>query len=337
MAAWIRRGAAVVGVAMLGALLVTGPAVAAPAAGDETLKLVSDDPSESRPPGGTISYVLTATGWPAGTAQHRTVVLELPEGVTFRSADYPLSAGPCVPDPAGRMVTCTTKERETSARWRVDTDVAEDAPQGEYVTAKATLTTELPDPEPQNNVAGFDVFITAGGDLAVAVSAPEGPWAVGAKFDTRISIRNAGPYRTPLRVNVFLTPSKVLRPTATPAGCEADTGLLHCDIEMLEAGATAELAVNLEVTRYDKGGLSVKPVLVPVGPDSDRHNNEATYRAEILGPSASPAPSPTQTGGGAGGPSLPITGSPVAPLALTGLILLVAGSAAVLPARRRRA
>ncbi|MBB4764261.1 DUF11 domain-containing protein [Amorphoplanes digitatis] len=338
MAAWIRRGAAVVGVAVLGALLLTGPAVAAPpAAGDETLKLYSDDPSASRPPGGTISYEMTATRHPTAAAQHRTVVLELPEGVTFRSADYPQAAGPCVADAAKRTVTCTTKARETSARWRVDTDVAKDAPQGVYVTAKATLTTEQPDPEPANNVSTTDVFITAGGELSVAVSAPKGPWQVGAKFDAEISVHNAGPYRTPLRVNVFLLPVKGLRPTALPAGCEPDTGILFCDIEMIEAGATLVLPVSFEVTRYDKDGLSVKPVLIPVGPDADRTNNEATYAAEIVAPPASPSPTPTQTagGGGAGEPSLPITGSPVAPLALTGLVLLVAGAGAVLLARRR--
>nr|BFE73646.1 hypothetical protein GCM10020092_069470 [Actinoplanes digitatis] len=62
--------------------------------GDETLKLYSDDPSASRPPGGTISYEMTATRHPTAAAQHRTVVLELPEGVTFRSADYPQAARP---------------------------------------------------------------------------------------------------------------------------------------------------------------------------------------------------------------------------------------------------
>src|SRR4051812_27081269 len=50
---------------------------------DETLKLYSDDASASKAPGGSVSFVMTAGPYPSGPAQHRTVVLELPAGVTF--------------------------------------------------------------------------------------------------------------------------------------------------------------------------------------------------------------------------------------------------------------
>src|SRR5688572_112508 len=112
MATSLRRGAAAVVVCAFGALFLTGPAVAAPPTSvDETLSLYSDDPSRAVAPGGSISFVLIATGRGEPVAQHRTVVLELPAGVTFRAAgnDPTHAAGPCVPDAAKRTVTCTTK------------------------------------------------------------------------------------------------------------------------------------------------------------------------------------------------------------------------------------
>nr|BFE74203.1 hypothetical protein GCM10020092_075040 [Actinoplanes digitatis] len=204
-------------------------------------------------------------------------------------------------------------------------------PQGDYITTKATLTTEIPDPQPANNVAALKVFITAGGEVSVAVQAPKGPWQVGSKFDATFSIHNAGPYRTPVRFHSGLL--RGLRSDGWPKGCTAEHGQMWCyDFIVIDAGKTFSFTVHFEVGEYDKNGARLNPQLNLVAPDADLTNNEAAYRAEIIKPSASPTP----TGGtGGGGPTLPITGTATTPLALAGLVLLLAGAAAILLTRRR--
>ncbi|GID91384.1 LPXTG cell wall anchor domain-containing protein [Amorphoplanes digitatis] len=333
MVTLIRRGVAAVAVSVLGAMFFAGPATAAPpTSSDETVSLHEETSIRTAAPGGYIAYVIETGKRTGGVAQNRTVVLELPDGVTYRTSEsYPTNGVPCVADAAKRTVTCKTKEALAFASWRVETDVAAGVPQGDYITTKATLTTEIPDPQPANNVAALKVFITAGGEVSVAVQAPKGPWQVGSKFDATFSIHNAGPYRTPVRFHSGLL--RGLRSDGWPKGCTAEHGQMWCyDFIVIDAGKTFSFTVHFEVGEYDKNGARLNPQLNLVAPDADLTNNEAAYRAEIIKPSASPTP----TGGtGGGGPTLPITGTATTPLALAGLVLLLAGAAAILLTRRR--
>ena len=357
MSTWLRLGTAATYAAILGVLLLAGPATAAPpaptlsgsavpreaaaappASVDERLFLYNDAGTASAPPGGSVTFVMTAAGIPEGVPQHRTVVLELPPGVTFRSAGNKQASGPCVPDAAGRKVTCTTQDPvdqqpATNGAWWVTTDFAEDLPLGEYVTARATLTTEIPDPEQENNVSTWEVFVATTGDMSVAISAPPGPWQVGAKFDATFSVHNFGPHRAPVDLVSVINPSS-LRYTGWPDGCGFDPGTMECMFDMVEAGDTLEFTMHFEVAKYAESGITLSPRISPRNQDTDSSNNKATYRADIIKPS--PSPSPTGDDGQAGGePSLPITGAPAGPLALAGLSLLVAGASALLLAARR--
>ncbi|MEV8504894.1 LPXTG cell wall anchor domain-containing protein [Actinoplanes sp. NPDC051475] len=349
MTKWSRRGMAAAGAALAGAMFLAGPASAAPppAQVDERLLLYNENGQAPVAPGGSVTFVMTAAGIPEHVPQHRTVVLELPEGVTFRSAGNANASGPCVPDATERKVTCTTQDPvdeapATNAGWRVTTDFADDLPLGQYVTAKATLTTEIPDPDLSNNVSSTDVFVTTSGDMSVMISAPPGPWQVGSSFDAKISVHNAGPYRSPADMRAVV--SYNLSYTGWPEGCVADPGLMYCTIPVVEAGETYSFTVHFKVIEFEEGRIEVSPEITPLAPDTDPANNKATYRAEIIKPSASPSPSPTASptpthpGGGTGGgePTLPITGTPAGPLAFVGLGLLLAGTGALFVSRRRR-
>ncbi|PRY19790.1 hypothetical protein [Pseudosporangium ferrugineum] len=349
MSTWIRRCAAVAGATVAGMLLAV-PASAAPppAEVDSRVFLYNEKGLDPVGPGGTVTYVMTAAGVPENVPQHRTVVLDLPEGVTFRSAGNPLAAGPCVADAGGHKVTCTTQDPvdqhpASDAAWWVTTDFADDLPIGEYVTAKATLTTEIPDPDPSNNVYTTDVFVSAPGDMSVTISAPPGPWPAGSSFDAKISVHNAGPYRSPAGLRTIVEPFS-LRYTGWPEGCGADPGVMYCTVPMVEAGATYSFTVHFTVAEYDKDPIVLSPEIDPFAPDTDPSNNKATYRADITkaspspSPSATPSPTPTATtGGGTGGgdPTLPITGPPAAALTLTALALLLTGTTLLITLRRR--
>ncbi|MFI7601381.1 LPXTG cell wall anchor domain-containing protein [Actinoplanes sp. NPDC049681] len=340
MARYLRRGLAAACAAMAGFVFLPGPAAAAPPPSqvDQRLFLYNENGQAPVAPGGSVTFVMTATGVPEKVPQHLTVVLELPEGVTFRSAGNEHAAGPCVPDDTERKVTCTTAAPVADAGWRVTTDFAEDLPLGRYVTAEARLTTEIPDPEQSNNVSSTDVFVTTSGDMSVTISAPPGPWQVGSSFDARISVHNSGPYRSPADMRSVVSPYS-LSYTGWPEGCVADPGLMYCTIPVVEAGDTYSFTVRFKVTEFDEEPITLSPEITPLAPDTDPANNKATYRADITKPS--PSPSPTHTGGGSGTgggePGLPITGAPAWSLALFGLGLLIAGAGALFVARRRGA
>ncbi|MEU7904232.1 hypothetical protein [Actinoplanes sp. NPDC049118] len=337
MTAWPRLGAAALG-AVLGVLLISPVGAAPPASHDETLYVELDRQGVIEP-GGTMTFVMAASYYPSTVAQHRTVLLELPEGVTFRSADNDYAAGPCVPDATGRVVTCTTQdpvdERPAlNATWFVTADLADDLPPGEYVTVKTTINTEIPDPDLSNNVGTWKFFVPGPGDMSVAISAPPGPWAVGAEFDAKFTVRNDSRYRSPAQLYSRFSPSSVSH-SGWPTACKPIRGTMSCDFAMIEAGATVEFTVHFKVPKYDAAGLEILSTILPVAPDTDRGNNDAAYRADLK-PSGSPAPTPTgDTGGNAGGePSLPITGPSTVTLALIGLSLLVAGAGARFLLRR---
>ncbi|MEV4641245.1 LPXTG cell wall anchor domain-containing protein [Actinoplanes sp. NPDC049548] len=350
MANWFRRGMAAAGAAVAGVLVLAGPAAAAPppAQVDERLLLYNHEGQAPVAPGGSVTFVMTAAGIPEHVPQHRTVVLELPEGVTFRAADNEHAAGPCVPDATRRKVTCTTQDPvdeapATNAAWWVTTDFADDLPLGEYVTAKATLSTELRDPDPSNNVSSTEVFVTTSGNMSVTISAPPGPWPVGSSFDATFRVHNDGPYRSPADMRTVVGPDS-LSYTGWPKNCLGDPGAMYCTTPVVEAGETYSFTVRFKVTEFEEDPILLGPEIYPTAPDTNPADNKATYRADIIkaptspSPSATPSPTPTDHGGAAGGeePTLPITGAPAGPLALTGLGLLVAGAGAVVVSRRRR-
>ncbi|MET8151424.1 hypothetical protein ACIBSW_25495 [Actinoplanes sp. NPDC049668] len=206
----MRHGAAAALGAVFGVLPVSPVEAAPPASHDETL-FVEEDRQGKIEPGGFINLVVAASYYPSTVAQHRTVVLKLPAGVTFRSAENDYAAGPCVPDATKRVVTCTTQdpvdERPAlNATWFVTADLAEDLPAGEYVTVKTTINTEIPDPDLSNNVGTWKFFVPGPGDMSAAVSAPPGPWQAGSEFDAKLTVRNDSRYGSPAQLYVRVQP-----------------------------------------------------------------------------------------------------------------------------------
>nr|BFE77243.1 hypothetical protein GCM10020092_105440 [Actinoplanes digitatis] len=167
------------------------------------------------------------------------------------------------------------------------------------------------------------------GDMSAAISAPPGPWPVGAEFDAKFTVRNDSRYGSPAQLYVRYSPSSVTH-SSWPTECKPIRGTMSCDFAMIEAGATVEFTAHFKVTKYDAGGLEILSTVLPVAPDTDKSNNDAAYRADLK-----PSPTPTPTGGTGGGePSLPITGPSTTTLALIGLALLVTGAGARFLIRR---
>lgn len=353
MAKRIRRGFLAAFLATAGVLLLPlSAAVAAPPASYDELLVVEAQPSSTLRPGGLLDLNLSASYYPSEVAQHRTVVMELPAGVTFGKADNDYSAGPCVPDASGRVVTCTTQdpvdERPAlNAQWFVTAELGEDLPPGQNITVKTTLTTEIPDPDLSNNVGSWDFFIAGPVDMSATISAPPGPWRAGSEFDATITLVNNGPNRSPTQLYTTYSPS-TLGLQGWPDECELYRGTWNCTFPMLEAGATRKITVHVRVPQSEATSVELSSTILPTAPDTDRSNNEGTYAADLLEPSTSPSPSPTVTptatptvtptgnsGGSAGGePSLPITGAPVGGLVLVALTLLAVGAGVLLLSRR---
>ncbi|AGZ46021.1 LPXTG cell wall anchor domain-containing protein [Actinoplanes friuliensis] len=349
MATLLHRTAAATAALTLGVLGLGGPAAAAPPASyDETIGFYNQAGRDAIAPGSSVTFVITS-GYDFIPPQQKKVVVELPDGVTFTKADSPYASGPCVADATGSVVTCTNivdpAQKGSQANWWVTTKVADDVPEGTSLTAKATLTTELPDPDPANNVESWTLLVNTGGDMSVTISAPPGPWQIGSKFTARITIHNNGPYRAMASMKTSINPVE-LGNSGWPANCGADAGSSTCTFDdPIDAGGSLVLDIKITVpARADGDDITLAPEIYPTAPDPNGENNTASYHAKLIRATTSPSPSPSPTttpavpdDNQAGDePSLPITGSSTAPLAVAGLSLLTAGAAALLLARRRR-
>jgi hypothetical protein len=188
--------------------------------------------------------------------------------------------------------------------------------------------------------------VIIGADLAVTATPPSAPVVLGQPLKYSVLVRNNGP-KTVTRIHLehYFNTRLFQDFKVTPEGayCFADPGSLTCDVDTtLAPGAEVrlyqEFATRADATPSSREEISV---LVTDEPWSgfDPTNNEARFPIKLVQPGATPSASSSPTtpagGGGAAGGGLPITGVATLPLALTGLLLLAGGAAAILLTPRR--
>ncbi|MFC0005170.1 LPXTG cell wall anchor domain-containing protein [Micromonospora siamensis] len=237
-------------------------------------------------------------------------------------------------------------------------------------TRRSTQAVPQTDTDLDNNAAGLSLRVTGNQRTDVAANGARVKGAVGSVVPTTVGFTNKGPaaLNTGGTESLFAV-ALVTLPAGTtavkvPENCFADDGsgegapkpgasVYFCDQLETPAGKGAKVTFEFGL-RVDKAGPLTGGIEVLTGtlraerPDLDPTNNTA----EILvnapengggqpGDGGQPGNGgqPGDGGGGGGdqdGPTLPVTGSPASLIAGVGGLLLVAGVAGYLVAKRRR-
>jgi LPXTG-motif cell wall-anchored protein len=295
-----------------------------------------------------------------------SITLTIPDGVTYAPGEGTTS-GPC--DLADGLLTCRPAEDGPVDQFGwyifpVELRVGEDTPLGTRLPFRLNLDVEDgQDTFPNDNTRTWTSTVAGSADMGVAVK----DLVVAEDAVTyTVVLHNYGP-QTTTKYTYHETYSVTnwhgtgVGPGAT---CRFTAGKNQCTVrQALAPGQESEIKRTVPIPANSKWRGTKVPVEVyvydspanfagsewfvnTINPDNDKTSYVAdlTALAPPTTPSPTPSASPSSPGGTAapapgegGGGGLPITGSATLPVAVTGLGLLLAGAAAVLVARRRRA
>ncbi|WP_306214161.1 hypothetical protein [Actinoplanes sp. RD1] len=225
---------------------------------------------------------------------------------------------------------------------------------GSALRAEPVTTTAAPDPDPAelndwDNVRTFAVAVSENRPDLVAVGGTfDG--AVGDVRTVKVGARNDGPAAArALEVAVALPAGVEVTKADERCAAVAGTGYVCRPAGVLRKGDEALFSFTARIKSAGAAG-SVEVL----AEDRDPADNRAAIGVKLAPATTSPSPSPsaptspspsvsptptatttTPAGGTGGGESLPITGAPVAEIAGSGGLLILAGTAALFLARRR--
>ncbi len=228
-------------------------------------------------PGQGISYTITASNPGNHNVDHVRLVDVLPDGLSDVSWTCGATGGAACSTasgagsidtfldlPAGGSATLELSAViDPSARGTLNNSAALDLPEG------------LPaDPDRSNNSATVETVLTPSADLSVVLTDDTDPTIPGRLLGYSAEIGNAGPSdATGVEVVVTLPEGVVF--SSASEGCVADDLVVHCDVGTVTEGASATVALSVEVSP-DAGDELVATVSVttvdidPVsGNDSD--------------------------------------------------------------------
>ncbi|WGL52235.1 hypothetical protein P5P86_00030 [Nocardioides sp. BP30] len=228
--------------------------------------------------GGAVTFTLAVHN--AGPSTARAVVVSdpLPAGLTFVSAD----GGPdwtCTYDDGDRTLGC-----DLAGPLAADTDAAPiavtatvDATAYPGVTNVASVTTQTPDGDPEDNTSADTLEVDPRADLSL-VKTHTGPLVVGEETHYTLTVHNAGPTDAPDTVTVTdPLPAGLTYVAATGPGwsCKAVAGAMVCQRAGLDDGATS--AIDLVVTVGPKAYPSLTNVATVSSRSADlRVSNNAS-------------------------------------------------------------
>jgi uncharacterized repeat protein (TIGR01451 family) len=202
----------------------------------------------------------------------------LPAGVTLQSATP--TQGACAP-PSGRELKCALGTLPPFEMVEVEL-VVSGAAEGIFRNL-ASVEAEAPfDPDLENNhdVATAVIGTPAVADLAVYQDPANEPAGAGSRFTYLLSVDNDGPAKA---IGVSLTdelPDGVTYVAADGLPCVEAAGVVTCAVGELAAGASAEVALEVEVP--NEVGTLVNEVAVTSGTaDFDASNNTNTLETQV--------------------------------------------------------
>lgn len=234
---------------------------------------------------GTYRFTVTNNG-PSDAQPPVAVADTLPATLTY--VDFSSVTGVWTCGSTGQDVTCTlTGALAAGDTAAVEITVAVDPDNTDPITNTARVTSATPDPVPANDTSTDSTDVDARADLVIAKTHTGTPVA-GGQVTYDLSIRNAGPSRSPATITVVDTlPAGMSFTGSAGAGwsCSAAGQVVTCDLgSSLGAGATAPtLSITADIAS-DAGPATLTNTATVTGPlpDPTPDNNSASDPTDIV-------------------------------------------------------
>ncbi|MBN1286228.1 MAG: DUF11 domain-containing protein [Anaerolineae bacterium] len=266
------------------------------------LKIDKTDLEDPVPVGGTITYTITVLNDSEFKAYGIWVQDFLPAGVTLVSATP--SQGTC----AGTLM-CNLGDLEAGASATIQVVVTVDEAAAGTVVNAATVTHARPrDIDPNNNVAteSTTIALPQPADVRIVKDAAPNPVIVGDQLTYTLTVTNDGPADAAGVTATDTLPSGVTVGEITPSQgtCNAEGGVVTCDLGSLASGASATITIVVQTPQDEPGTLTNTAAVASTAPeDPDLSNNTTTIETAMVQATADLAvlktasPSPVLVGG----------------------------------------
>ncbi|WP_456376660.1 isopeptide-forming domain-containing fimbrial protein [Thiolapillus sp.] len=232
------------------------------------LSITKVDSADPVAAGDTFTYTVEVQNAGPSMAPDVVVTDTLPAGLTL------VSTSGCAEDPNG-VATCSLGNLGVNGTASYTITVQVDQGVSGTLTNTASVSSSVPDPDPNNNATDESTDIGQVADLSITKVDNVDPVSIGDQIVYTIEVSNAGPSNA-TGVNVTDTlPADVT--LVSTSGCANDpTGVPNCSLGDLAVGATVSYTVTVEVGSGASGTLTNAAVVSATTPDPDMGNNTAT-------------------------------------------------------------
>jgi uncharacterized repeat protein (TIGR01451 family) len=185
-------------------------------------------------------------------------------------------------------VTCALGTIANGASASVDIKVT---PQNEgSLTNRASVTSNVSDPDSTNDSASADTTVNPSADLSLSKSDAPDPAQVGQLLTYTLTAQNHGPSSATGATVTDTLPTGVSYVSATPSqgSCSQSSGTVTCALGTIANGASA--SVDIKVTPQNEGSLTNQASVRSDVTDPDPSNDSASADTTVSTPIGYPRP-----------------------------------------------
>ena len=223
-----------------------------------------------------------------GPSDARNVVLtdQLVSDGAFTVTSFQTSQGACVQN--NNTVTCNLGNIAAGQRAEVEVTFASD--DGVDVNDIASVTSDTPDPNTDNNQATGHVTFTAKADLAIAKTDSPDPVQIGQQLTYDLTVTNNGPSAAANVVIEDILPAGVVIDSVTSSAGTCNAGVpgdasqpTVCTFDTLASGGVETMQIVVTVPASVGATLSNDAMVSSDVADPDNSNNLASTMTAVVG------------------------------------------------------
>ncbi len=245
------------------------------------LSVIKTDNPDTVIAGNYLTYTLNITNHGPSDAQNVTVSDTLPPGIDYNNAN-PIPSGGTYPTFYWNIGTLTAGNSTY-----ITINVTINSNTTGILNNTANVTSDTPDPTPQNNTDYEETIVGESADLSIIKTDSPDPVVAGQYLTYTLNISNNGPSDA-LNVNVIDTlPSGVTFNSATPAPTSWinwSYSTYYWNLGTLTAGSYTLITINITINSNTTGTLNNTVTVTSDTPDPTPGNNTDYEETVVLQP-----------------------------------------------------